>query len=94
MIFRFDGDDKLRGIDDWIAEISLTRRARQRRLADAPKPLCRRRFTHPRQPTQFDERGYVVVDTCECLRLSAHYDGCRCEHDVERPRLSRGRRRP
>jgi hypothetical protein len=62
----------------------LTQGARQRRLAGMPSSLCRRRFTHPRQPTQFDERGYVVVDTCECLLLSDHDDGCVCEHDIER----------
>jgi hypothetical protein len=76
-------DDNLRGADDFIAEIALAKRARQRR----PSSLCCwRRFTHPRQrqPTQFDDRGCVVVDTCVCLLLSGHDDGCVCEHDIER----------
>jgi hypothetical protein len=82
MILRHD--DNLHGADDFIAEIALAKRARQRRLAGMPSSLCRQRFTHPRLPTQFDERGYVVVDTCECLLLSDHDDGCVCEHYIER----------
>ena len=74
----------LRGADDSVAEVALAKRARQRRLAGLPSSLCRGRFTHLRWPTQFDERGYVVVDTCECVLLSDHHDGCVCEHDIER----------
>jgi len=81
MILR--NDDALRGVDDFVAEIALARRARRRNLANT-SPLCWRRFTHPRQPTQFDERGHVVVDTCECLLLRDHDGGCVCEHDIER----------
>jgi hypothetical protein len=84
MILRFDGDDNLRGVDDWIAETSLNRRARQRRLADAPKPLCGRRFAHPPWPARLDTRGYLLVDTCVCIRPSSHEEGCVCEHDIER----------
>jgi hypothetical protein len=82
MILRHD--DNLHGADDFIAEIALAKRARQRRLAGMPSSLCRRRFTHPRLPTQFDERGYVVVDTCECVLPSDHDGGCVCEHHIER----------
>ena len=42
-------DDNLRGVDDFVAEIALARRARQRSLAGTPSSLCRRRFTHPRR---------------------------------------------
>jgi hypothetical protein len=82
MILR--SDDNLRGADDWIAEISLARRARQRRLTSAPWSACGRRFMHPRQPEQFDARGCLVVDTCRCLLLSDHDEGCVCEHNIER----------
>ena len=75
--------DDLAGVDDLVAEIALTRRARQRQLADAPNPLCWRRFTHPRWPTQLNSSGYLVVETCACLRLSAHDGGCVCEHNIE-----------
>jgi len=74
----------LGGVDDLVAEIALARRARQHRPANALGEQCRRRFTHPRRPPQFDARGFLVVDTCECLLLSDHGDGCVCEHDIER----------
>ncbi len=76
-------DDTLHGADDFVAEVALAKRARQPRLAGTSS-LCGRRFTHPRQPTQFDERGYLVVDTCECTLLADHDDGCVCGHDIER----------
>lgn len=79
-------DDNLRGADDLVAEIALARRARPRRVAaaDTSGSQCQRRFTHPRQPTRFDARGFLVVDICECLMMSDHDDGCVCEHDIER----------
>jgi hypothetical protein len=77
-------DDNLHGADDVVAEIALARRARQRRLAEQSGSLCRLRFTHPRRPTQLDGRGFLVVDTCECLRQSDHDDGCVCGHGIER----------
>jgi hypothetical protein len=82
MILRHD--DNLHGADDFVAEIALTRRARQRYLANVPSSLCGRRFTHPRQPMLLDERGYLLVNTCLCLRPSSHGEGCVCEHGIER----------
>jgi hypothetical protein len=38
---------------------------------------------HPREPTQFDAQGFLVVDTCGCLLLLNHDDGCVCEHEIE-----------
>jgi len=70
------------GIDDFIAELAFARRALQSHLADCT--LCGRRFTHPRCPTQFDALGYLVTDTCACLRPSGHDLGCLCQHDIER----------
>lgn len=80
------GDD-LRGVDDLIAEHALARRARDHYQAAAPGERCRRRFTHPREPTHLDERGFLVVDTCECLLLWSHgfEIGCICEHEIECP---------
>jgi len=72
----------LAGADDLVAELALARRALQRHLAE--DSLCRRRFTHPRRPTQFDALGYLVTDTCACLRPSDHDRGCWCKHDMER----------
>ena len=72
----------LRGTDDFVAEIALTRRAH--RPADAANPVCRRRFTHPRQPARFDERGFLAIDTCNCLLPTGHDHGCICEHAIER----------
>jgi len=72
----------LAGADDLVAELALARRGLQRHLAD--DSLCRRRFTHPRRPTQYDARGYLVIDTCACLRPSGHARGCLCDHDMER----------
>jgi len=69
----------LSGADDSTA---LARRALQRHLAD--DSLCRRRFTHPRRPTQFDALAYLVIDTCAGLRPSGHDLACLCEHDMER----------
>src|SRR4030095_8400393 len=76
--------DALAGVDDFVAELALARRARRRYLASAPSSLWGRRFTHPRQPTQLDARGFLVVDTCECVLLCGHDDGCVCGHDIER----------
>ena len=77
-------DNNLNGADDLVAEIALAKRARQRRPAGAFSSLCGRRFTHPRRPTQLDARGFLVVDTCECVLLSGHDDGCVCGHNIER----------
>ena len=83
MILR--NDDKLRGADDLVAEIALAWRARERSLAEAPNPLCGRRFTHPRQPTRLNASGCLMVDTCACLLPSGHSDdGCVCGHNIER----------
>jgi hypothetical protein len=38
----------LAGVDDFVAELALARRARQRDLANAPT-LCGRRFTRGRR---------------------------------------------
>ena len=62
--------DDLRGIDDWIAEIALGRRARQR---DELTSICPRRFTHPRRDAP-----------CACVRPVGHDHGCWCEHGIER----------
>ena len=75
--------DTLHGIDDIVAEVALAKRERQRLLIGTPT-LCRRRFTYPRQPTQFNEQGFLLVDTCGCVRLAGHDDGCVCEHSIER----------
>ena len=72
--------DDLRGVDDLIAELALTRRARQRHLASAPGSRCGRRIVHRREPTQFDARQ---IDTCDCLLPTGHDDGCLCEHEIE-----------
>ncbi len=83
MILR--NDDKLRGADDFVAEIALARRARQRQLAEASSSLCGRRFTHPRWPAQVNTSGYLVVDTCACVLPRGHAaDGCVCGHRIER----------
>ena len=62
--------DDLRGVDDWIAEIALAWRARQRHLAGE---LCRRRFTHQRREAP-----------CACVRPVGHDHDCLCEHGIER----------
>jgi hypothetical protein len=71
--------DALAGVDDFVAELALARRARQR-LAS----LCERHFTHLRRPTQFDALGYLVVETCACLLPRGHDECCVCEHNIER----------
>jgi hypothetical protein len=76
--------DDLAGVDDFVAELALSRRARLRSLAETPSSLCGRRFTHPRWPAEVNPSGYLVVDTCACVRLGGHEDGCVCEHDIER----------
>jgi hypothetical protein len=76
--------DPIHGVDDFVAEIALARRARQRRLAQASDTLCLRRFTHLHEPRRYDARGFLVVDTCECLLQTGHHDGCVCVHDIER----------
>ena len=94
--------DDLTGIDDFIAEHALARRAQLRHLADEtncmrPDPgmahgpesatpgwVCGRSFMHPRRPTEFDALGYLLVDTCACIRASGHDHGCLCEHAIER----------
>ena len=74
----------LRGTDDFAAEVALARRGRQGHLASAASSLCHRRFTHPRQPTRFDERGFLAIDTCRCVLPSGHDNGCICVHAMER----------
>jgi len=74
--------DDLSGVDDFVAELAFARRALLRHLADCT--LCARRFTHRRRPTQYDALGYLVNDTCACLRPSGHDRGCLCEHGIER----------
>jgi hypothetical protein len=76
--------DNLRGADDYLAEIALAKRALHRHLAGEPSSLCGRRFTHTRRPMQFDALGYLVIDTCACLRPCGHDLGCLCEHDIDR----------
>ena len=76
MIPRHDNNN-LHGADDWIAEVALARRARQHRLTNAPWSVCGRRFVHPRQPEQVD-------DSCRCILLTAHDEGCVCDHNIER----------
>jgi hypothetical protein len=71
--------DNLVGVDDFVAELALARRARQR-----PASLCGRHFTHPCRPTQFDALGYLVVETCACLLPRGHDECCVCEHNIER----------
>ena len=78
------GCDDLAGVDDLVAEIALTRRARQRQLADASSSLCGLRFTHPRWPAQRDSNGYLVVETCACALPIGHGGGCVCGHNIER----------
>ncbi len=73
--------DDLAGVDDLVAEIALTRRARQRQLADASSSLCGLRFTHP---AQRDSNGYLVVETCACVLPGGHGGGCVCGHNIER----------
>ena len=81
MILRHD--DNLRGADDFVAEVALARRARQRYLVNSPS-LCGRRFAHLRQPPQLDSRGYLLIVACACHRPSGHDEGCACEHSIER----------
>jgi hypothetical protein len=94
--------DDLTGLDDFIAESALARRALLRHLADeascvrshpglAHGPasataawVCGRCFEHPRRPTEFDALGYLLVDTCACIRASGHDHGCWCEHGMQR----------
>jgi len=76
--------DDLAGVDDFIAELALTRRALLRELADEPIIRCGRPLNHPCRRTQFGPLGYFVTDTCACLRPSGHDLGCLCEHDIER----------
>jgi len=72
----------LAGIDDLVAELAFARRALLRHLAD--DSLCRRRFTHPRRPTEFDAVGHLMVDACACIRATGHDRGCLCAHGMER----------
>jgi hypothetical protein len=74
----------LAGVDDLVAEIALTRRARQRHLADASSSLCGLQFTHPRWPAQRDSNEYLVVETCACALPIGHGGGCVCGHNIER----------
>src|SRR5215831_8707949 len=72
----------LAGVDDLVAELALGRRALLRQVAGGT--LCERRFTHLHLPTQYNALGYLLTDTCACLRPSGHDLGCLCEHDIER----------
>ena len=74
----------LAGVDDLVAEIALTRRARQRQLADASNALCGQRFTHPHWQAERDSNGYLVIDACACALPSGHGGGCVCVHNIER----------
>jgi hypothetical protein len=47
--------DDLAGVDDFIAEHALARRALVRHLADWT--LCRQPIAHPRRPSEFDALG-------------------------------------
>jgi hypothetical protein len=76
--------DDLRGADDFLAEQALARRALLRLPADSPSPVRGHRFTHPRRPIQYDALGYLVTDTCVCVRPDGHDEGCWCEHGIER----------
>jgi len=49
-----------------------------------PGSVCGRQFMHPHRPTEFDAFGYLVVDTCACLRASGHDRGCLCAYGIER----------
>jgi len=68
--------DDLRGVDDLIAEQALAGRA-ELRLTAAPHSRCSRRFMHPREATQFN-------DKCACVLPTDHDGGCLCEHGIER----------
>jgi len=87
MILRRNDDLRgiLRGVDDLIAEHAFARRALRRYKAATPDSRCDRRLRHPREPTQLDEHGFLVVDTCPCLLLKSHgfEVGCICEHEIE-----------
>ena len=74
--------EDLAGIDDLVAELALARRALLRQVAEGT--LCGRRFTHPHRPTQYNALGYLLTDTCACLRAAGHDRGCR-EHYATRP---------
>jgi len=71
--------DDLVGLDDFISEHALARRALLRHLADWT--LCGQPITHPRRPS---ELGYPEVNTCTCIRPAGHDHGCWCEHDIGR----------
>jgi len=89
MILRRNDDlrDILCGVDDLIAEHAFAQRALRRYKAATPDSRCDRRLRHPREPTQLDEHGFLIVDTCECLLLRSHgfEVGCICEHEIECP---------
>jgi hypothetical protein len=72
--------DDLAGLDDFIAEHALARRALLRHLADGI--LCGRQITHLRRPSGLDAFDYPAVNTCTCIRAAGHNHGCWCEHDI------------
>jgi len=74
--------DDLAGIDDFIAEHALARRALLRHLAD--DTLCGRQITHPCRPSGLEAFDYPAVNTCTCIRAAGHNHGCWCEHDIYR----------
>ena len=73
------------GIDGFIAQLALTRRARLRQLANdsGASARCGLRFEHPRRPAEVDAFG-PVIDTCACVRASGHDFGCWCAHGMQR----------
>src|SRR5438128_11674596 len=83
-------DDTLRGADDFVGELALARRARRRYLANAPAPLCGRRFTHPRWPIQLDTR--VPPDRYLCMPPAERSAWTRTDvSTTRRARLEAGR---
>jgi hypothetical protein len=73
--------DDLAGIDDPIAEQALAKRAQLGQGA-APNWWCWRRFSHPREAIQFNERQFLADDTCACVLPTDHDGDCLCEHGI------------
>ena len=68
------------GVDDFVAELALARRARLRALASQASFPCGRRFKHLREPEEPD----LQIETCACRLPRDHDAGCVCEHGIER----------
>jgi len=75
------GRNDLSGVDDVVAELAFAKRAPRRYLADCVRSA--RRFTYPRRSTRYDALGYLVVDSCACIRPSGH-DGWMLVHPWHR----------